>query len=74
MVPHKLNRPSLTAQVFVSLAGEFHPCLVSRRGRVAWQGPALPSHAAALAAAETERTARYIRLFLRSELRSGAVA
>lgn len=62
----------IRAEVFESRTGEFHPCLVARRGRCIWQGTAYNERADALAAAEVERTARYIRLFLRSELRSEA--
>lgn len=72
MTQHR--KPSVTVEVFRSLTGEFHPALVNRRGRVLWQGSASDTHADALARAETERTARYLRLFASAPTPLGGAA
>lgn len=61
----KIREPSIVADVFQSVTGELHPVLVNRRGRLLWQGSAEPTRSAARSVAETERTARVIRLLLR---------
>lgn len=56
------SKPRFTIEVFHSLTGEFHPCLVNRSGRIVWQGSGCHTRAEALASAQCERTARWLRM------------
>lgn len=66
------SRTALLPAVFRLSTGDYNGALVTGSGRIVWQGGCHPTRDEALAEVESQRTAFFIRRFLRSELRSEA--
>ncbi len=64
------SRSALSSEVFRLSTGDYNGALVTGSGRIVWQGGSHPTAGEALAEVESQRTAFFIRRFLRSELRT----